>query len=466
MSCSGVIDGVSGNDNIANVFFEKYNEIYNSVPIDVNEMSQINNEIRGRLRREIDLYDARIETKEVCDAIKRLNAGKSDGDMGVYSNHLLLANDIFKRHLSNLFSMMLIHGHTPDDMIRAVISSIPKSCKESISSSDNYRGIAMSSIFGKVFDIIIIRRHGDILSSNDLQFSFKEKHSTVMCSAAVKEIVSHYLQNASNVYSCMLDATKAFDKVCFTKLFSLLLKRNVPAVILRVILDLYTRQSVSASWKGCISKSFSVTNGVRQGGVLSPILFNVYMDELIYKLKANDIGCHIGQQFTGAICYADDLTILSPSLRGLQNMLNVCEEFANEYHVKFNAKKTVCIRFSKMSLQGDLPVYLSGEKLSWSNKVKHLGNMLSYNLDDEFDIQLKRGYFYGSVNTLCAKFKCTLNNVDIASKLFQSYCCAFYGSQLWNLSSCKIDSIYVAWNKMHTVFYYLLSWASNQFVNK
>ena len=231
-------------------------------------------------------------------------------------------------------------------MIRAVITSIPKNVKESVACSENYRGIALSSILGKVFDLIIIQRYGHALSSSDLQFSFKERYSTVMCSAAIKEVTSHYLQK-SYVYACMLDATKAFDKVSFTKLFALLLKRDIPAIILRVVLDLYTRQSVAASWNGCTSNPFSVTNGVRQGGVLSPILFNVYMDELIDKHKMNDVGCHIGRQFTGAFCYADDLTLLSPTIRGLQKMLNVCDDFANEYSVKFNARKTVCMCFSR-----------------------------------------------------------------------------------------------------------------------
>ena len=165
---------------------------------------------------------------------------------------------------------MLSHGFTPEDMIRAVITSIPKNVKESVACSENYRGIALSSILGKVFDLIIIQRYGHALSSSDLQFSFKETHSTVMCSAAIKEVTSHYLHNKSYVYACMLDATKAFDKVSFSKLFALLLKRDIPAIILRVVLDFYTRQSVAASWNGCTSNPFSVTNGVRQGGVLSP----------------------------------------------------------------------------------------------------------------------------------------------------------------------------------------------------
>ena len=410
-------------------------------------MSNIKCEINRRLVTENNVDIACIDYGEVHDAIKRLNAGKNDGDIGMYSNHILLANEIFMKHISNLFSMMLSHGFTPEDIIRAVITSIPKNVKESVACSENYRGIALSSILGKVFDLIIIQRYGHALSSSDLQFSFKERHSTVMCSAAIKEATSHYLQNQSDVYACMLDATKAFDKVSFTKLFALLLKRDIPAIILRVVLDLYTRQSVVASWNGCTSNPFSVTNGVRQGGVLSPILFNLYMDELIDKLKMNDVGCHIGRQFTGAFCYADDLTLLSPTIRGLQKMLNVCDDFANEYSVKFNARKTVCMCFSRKPTCRDINVLLSGEKLHWSNHVKHLGNTLSHNLSDEIDVQVKRGHFYGFVNTLCAKFKCVLGDLDLTTKLFMSYCCSFYGSQLWDLSSTWFDAICVAWNK-------------------
>ena len=104
----------------------------------------------------------------------------------------------------------------------------------------------------------------------------------------------------------MLDALKAFDKVNFVKLFSLLIDRNIPGVFLRIIMDLYTRQNLKASWNGVISTNFSVSNGVRQGEVSSPILFNVYIDELLLRLKQHDFGCHIGNRFVGGSCYADD----------------------------------------------------------------------------------------------------------------------------------------------------------------
>ena len=342
---------------------------------------------------------------------------------------------------------MLRHGYNPEYMLEAIISSIPKNAKESIQCSENYRGIALCSALSKVFDHIMIQRFSDKLMSSDMQFSFKAQHSTVMCTCAVKEIAAHYNEKGSNVYVCMLDASKAFDKVNFVKSFSLLIDRNIPGVFLRIIMDLYTRQNLRASWNGVKSTNLSASNGVRQGGVLSPILFNVYIDELLLRLKQHDFGCHIGNRFVGGLCYADDLTILSPSVRGLQKIVGIYEEFAKDYSITFNSGKTLYMCLGRMPEYPQPQIYLNGMTLQWVKNARHLGNIVTSQLKDDMDIQLKRGQFYGAVNILCAKFRGILQDINVASKLFYSYCCSFYGCQLWDLSSNYIEDIYVAWQK-------------------
>ena len=89
-----------------------------------------------------------------------------------------------------------------------------------------------------------------------------------------------------------------------------------------------------AQWERHKSRSFHVCNGVKQGAVISPILFAVYYDELIAKLARSGYGCRISQHFVGALSYADDISLLSPSLQGLQYMVNICEEYGKEFHVK------------------------------------------------------------------------------------------------------------------------------------
>ena len=293
----------------------------------------------------------------------------------------------------------------------------------------------------------MIQRFSDKLMSSDMQFSFKAQHSTVMCTCAVKEIAAHYNEKGSNVYVCMLDASKAFDKVNFVILFSLFIDRNIPGVFLRIIMDLYTRQNLRASWNGVISTNLSVSNGVRQEGVLSPILLNVYIDELLLRLKQHDFGCHIGNRFVGGLCYADDLTILSPSVRGLQKMVGICEEFAKDYYVTFNSSKTLCMCLGKMPEYPEPQIYLNGMIFQWVKNARRLGNIVTSQLQDDMDNQLKRGQFYGAVNSLYVKFRGILQDINVASKLFYSYCCSFYGCQLWDLSSNYIEDIYVVWQK-------------------
>ena len=103
----------------------------------------------------------------------------------------------------------------------------------------------------------------------------KDNHDTVMCTATLKETISYYTSRGSNVYACLLDASKAFDKVHFGKMFKLLLDKKLPAIVIRLLLDNCTRQKISATWNGKKSRVFNAFNGVRQGGVMSPLLFNI-----------------------------------------------------------------------------------------------------------------------------------------------------------------------------------------------
>ena len=128
-------------------------------------------------------------------------------------------------------------------------------------------------------------------------------------------------------------------------------------------------------------------------------------------------------------------------------MITICSEFATEYDVTFNPSKTACMAFGNRHVCPDLHLYLDGKMLEWTDTFKHLGNVITVDQKDDSDIQLKRGNFYRSVNGLCYKFKCTLLNSDVASRLFQTYCCSFYGSQAWNLSSSSFEFICTAWNK-------------------
>ena len=168
--------------------------------------------------------------------------------------------------------------------------------------------------------------------------------------------------------------------VHYGKLLSLLLNRKMPAFFIRVFLDSYLRQTTCTKWKGCISTDFSVKNVVKQGGVLSPLLFT--------PLKSSGLGCNIGDNYFGALGYAAHLTLLSPSVNALTKSITMCEIFANEYSVMFNAKKTDGIQFGQ---QLELcEIKLNGQVINWRTSVKHLGNVVDNSLSDQSDCRSKR----------------------------------------------------------------------------
>ena len=96
-----------------------------------------------------------------------------------------------------------------------------------------------------------------------------------MCSMVLKEIISYYSNKGSDVYVCLIDASKAFDRVNFCKLFDILLRRKIPAYILRLIMDSYLSQKICVKWQDSLSDPLETSNGVKQGSVLSPKLFAV-----------------------------------------------------------------------------------------------------------------------------------------------------------------------------------------------
>ena len=84
-----------------------------------------------------------------------------------------------------------------------------------------------------------------------------------------------------------------------------------------------------------MSSHFSISNSVKKRGVIFPILFTIYIDNLIIQLRKLNIGCKIGNSDLGVFGYVDDLTFLCPSLAGLKQMLNVCENYAKEHNILF-----------------------------------------------------------------------------------------------------------------------------------
>lgn len=445
------VDGHTQSDLIANVFANKYDELYTSVGYDGVEMDVLKGDIEGGVCTAGYDDNCIIRFVDIEDAVSKLKPGKHDGKSGLSSDHVKNACDELYIHIAILLSALVVHGCVTDDLAFSTILPIPKGKNLNYTDSTNYRGIALSSIVGKLFDLYVLSHYESFLTTSSLQFGFKRGHSTSMCTMVLKETIDYYRLNGNDVYCTMLDATKAFDRVEYCKLIRLLLLRKLPVVIIRFILNMYLLQYTSVAWNGSCSRPFRIRNGVRQGAVLSPVLFCIYFDELIQALVIAKYGCYIGLYYVGALAYADDIVLLAPSANATRNMLRICDKFGERYSVVFNASKSKCLFFSSSHrlYHADNranPVFcIGGSNIEFVKDWPHLGHIISTNCDDEHDIMSRRRCLINQINNILCNFR----NVDCNTKtrLIKAYCTSFYGSELWDLSNQCVDGICIAWRR-------------------
>ena len=444
MKCAtSTLDGHSTNADIVEHLATKYRALFSSQTTTEARLNDIRHVIQDKVTCEGNAFV--VTVTEVCGMTSKLKINKSDGLTGSSSDHFVYAPHRFAVLFTMLINVMLVHGYMPDDMLASVLVPIPKDPRASLTNSGNYRAIALYSSMGKIVDMPISDRYSNQLMTSNAQFAFKKCHSTSMCTALVKEVVSYYNGRNTNVYACLLDATKAFDCVRYDKLFELLLKKDIPGTVIRLLLDSYTRQYAYMRWNNCMSTPIKMENGVKQGGVLSPTLFCIYFDELLRRLRETDVGCHVGHMSYAAFGYADDLLLLSPSIHGLEILVKTSESFASEYGVTFNAKKTECICFSKNACPLQRQVKVNGQHVKWKDKVKYLGIILTNDMCDDADIRAKRGEFIGSVNRLNAQFRVVPDQIRI--RLLQTYCTAWCGCQTWLLNTTSVKGMNIEWKK-------------------
>ena len=157
-------------------------------------------------------------------------------------------------------------------------------------------------------------------------------------------LYTHVYQSMSSpIFICYLDASKAFDRLNFWVLFDKLLKRGMPVIVVRILIYWYTSQNFYVQWGSSVNEAFKSSNGTRQGGVISPHFFNVYVDDLSSAVNDLNVGCFINHLCINHLMYADDTVLIAPSISILQHLILVCEKYASTSEIVFNVKKTLCV---------------------------------------------------------------------------------------------------------------------------
>ena len=206
------------------------------------------------------------------------------------------------------------------------------------------------------------------------------------------------------MHVAFLDASKAFDRVNRRKLLLKLESRGVPTYILRLLSNELIGQYTCVRWGSTHSEFSPIGNGVKQGGILSPLRFNVYMDNLSLQLHRQSIGCSVGSTVVNHMLYADDVVLFAPSAKGLQKLLDFSHTYGCNHDIEFNPSKSCVIYIDSRKAGNAQSMTIGGKILNVVTSFSYLEHIICNDLSDDADLKAKTRQMYAKSNTLRQKF--------------------------------------------------------------
>ena len=427
-------------------FFKKINTVKNE---NNNFQSLIMSKLKDKLK-ELDSNKAEhnlnnlINTKEILKAVKTLKNGKSAG-IDCISNEMIKSGiQVLLNPLCKLFNLVFQTGNFPKIWNESFISLIHK--KGDKHDPNNYRGISITSNLGKLFNKIIHERLFEFIDSNKLisknQIGFKPKARTADHIFSLKSMIDHYKSKKKKVFSAFIDLRKAFDTVWREGLYYILLNHRIPFKLFNIIYSMYQNTRCRIKFPNGLSQYFPSTCGVKQGDVLSPTLFNLFINGLIDDLNNGSTDpLLIGDVKVTSLMYADDIILLSESQEGLQKALDILENFCSSWKLEVNKQKSKVIVFNSNGKSHINYFKINNEILETVKSYCYLGIVVSYN----GNLNLSKTNLMEKGRKAWFKIKKTLsldNPCCVLEKLFDTLVVPvlLYGSEVWGAVKTYRDS--------------------------
>ena len=340
--------------------------------------------------------DGEIAMEEVDKAIKLLRRGKAAGLDGAVNEILKYAGPEMTRSLWILFRTLFEREQVPQDWTRGLIVPIYKDGDKHI--VDNYRGITLLSVVGKLYTVILNTRLSQWCERNqilvDEQAGFRQARSTSDQLFILREAVLDRSRRKKDTYCCFLDIKKAYDTVFREGLWRRLWEVGVKGKMWRVLKNIYNKVESSVVVNGKRGEWFELHTGVRQGCILSPTLFAIFIDGLAREVKARKLGAEVGPQVgarksqrlvklqknqqkspvsVSLLLFADDIVLMTSSAENLQDMLRTVDQYSRRYRFEFNAKKSNVMVFSQQEIKTATTMRLGNSVLEEKTSYKYLG---------------------------------------------------------------------------------------------
>jgi hypothetical protein len=256
---------------------------------------------------------------------------------------------------------------------------------------DNYRGITLQDVVSKVYSGIVRNRIEEVFQNKivEEQAGFRKGRGCVDQSYTLAQVVLKRLEKRKDTYLCFVDLKKAYDSVWREGLFRKMEQEGVPEKLVRLVRVWYQGVSVKVKVNDVVSSSFETKVGVKQGDTLSPLLFNIFINGIVQKVKEDGDGGGLGGLRVPVLLFADDMVLIADGEVELERMVRKVKEYCEEWRLEVNVNKTKVMVVSKDGMK-EAKVRYSDNELECVNEYVYLGTLFSSNGKWDGEIERRR----------------------------------------------------------------------------
>ena len=396
--------------------------------------------------------DEEITEGEIKNVIKNLKKDKATGLDEISADLLQTAGQKVTPFLKKLFNRMYTISYFPIEWVTAIV--VPLFKKGDKDKEDNYRGISLLSIPSKIMTAILNKRLYKWAEDNhkisDDQAGFRRSYSTIDHIYTLYSMATNcvYGRRRSKLYVAYIDYRKAFDLVNRNKLFEILKKKEVPSKMLKMIMAIYNIVDVVIRYGSDLTEKIGCPLGVRQGCLLSPLLFSLMITEVATKIAERG---RAGYQFIPggreifSLLFADDIVLVGTTPTGLQNQINSLEMASLELGLQVNLDKTKVMVFRRGGYLGGRERWFFGnDKLEVVNSYKYLGYTLTTKLSVDIALAEYAGRAKGRVVSIVRiLYKLGQLDIQLFFKLFDTQVkpILLYAAEIWGTREKGLEAI-------------------------
>lgn len=389
--------------------------------------------------------DCPITMTELKKMIRNVKANKAPGEDRVPYEYIVNATDKFLQQLLHIYNNIFETSQIDESFSKTVIFPIHK--KGDIDQPSNYRGISFMNSVVKIMMGIINERLMNWVESNKIlteyQAGFRRNYSTADNIYNLSAIVSSKLAEKKKVYAFFVDFKAAFDKVSRNALMYKLFTMGISYKLVRFLEGIY-KDTKSAVWTGDdMSEYFETKAGVKQGCLMSPLLFALYINDLSDYLEG---GLFIENLNIRLLLYADDIVILADEVDVLSKMILNLEKYCNLWNLEVNLSKSEVMVFRNGGRLGRREKwYFKGDPIKISPEYNYLGVVFTPKLSFNNHVLKRNNQAKNAINTTWKSFLGKTNiNLKMKWKLFLAVCRSIqsYAAQTWGFSNFEtVDNL-------------------------